>query len=75
MSNFKKRWKALWNPDMYHGWGKEKNYFEGWYFKIVDPTEQYAFAFIPGISIGQENQHAFIQVLDGKKMYRDLSSI
>lgn len=52
---------------MYHGWGKTKNYFEGWYFKFIDPTEQYAFAAIPGISKGKDgNQHAFIQLLDGK---------
>ena len=67
MPNFIKRWRALWNPNMYHGWGKERSYFEGWYFKIVDPSENYAFAIIPGISkdkVGK--QHAFIQVLDGK---------
>ena len=68
MNNFQRRWKATWNPDMYHGWGKERNYFEGWYVKIVDPKEQYVFAIIPGISKGQDGkQHAFIQVLDGKK--------
>lgn len=60
--------RATWNPDMYHGWGREKSYFEGWYFKMVDPAEQYAFAVIPGISKDKDgNQHAFIQVLDGKK--------
>lgn len=60
-------WKALWNPDMYHGWGKEHNYFEGWYFKIVDPQSQCVFAIIPGISKAADGQqHAFIQVLDGK---------
>ena len=68
MSNLLKRWKATWNPDMYHGWGKRKNYFEGWYFKIVDPSEQYVFAIIPGISMELNGQrHAFIQVLDGKQ--------
>jgi hypothetical protein len=68
MSHFIKRWRATWNPDMYHGWGKTKRYFEGWYFKIVDPTEGYALAFIPGISMGKDGKtHAFIQVLDGKK--------
>lgn len=67
MQHYIRRWRALWNPDMYHGWGKKKGYFEGWYFKIVDPTEQYAFAIIPGISLGdKENEHAFIQLLDGK---------
>ncbi len=52
---------------MYHGWGRRRNYFEGWYCKIVDPEERFAFAFIPGISMDADgNQHAFIQVLDGK---------
>ncbi len=72
MSNLINRWRALWNPDMYHGWGKQTRYFEGWYFKIVDPTEQYAFAIIPGISIEEDGQsHAFIQLLDGKKCTAD----
>ncbi|MCI5080925.1 MAG: tocopherol cyclase family protein [Saprospiraceae bacterium] len=66
MNNWQNRWKALWNPDMYHGWGKTNNYFEGWYIKIVDPTEQFVFAIIPGISKGKDgDEHAFIQVLDG----------
>ena len=68
MQNLIRRWRATWNPDMYHGWGHSKSYFEGWYFKIVDNTEGVAFAFIPGISMGQNGEcHAFIQVLDGKK--------
>ncbi|MCB0641236.1 MAG: hypothetical protein KDC44_06330 [Phaeodactylibacter sp.] len=67
MSGFIKRWRATWNPNMYHGWGKSSNYFEGWYFKIVDPTEALAYAVIPGISMGPDGkQHAFIQLLDGK---------
>ncbi|MEM1217687.1 MAG: tocopherol cyclase family protein [Bacteroidota bacterium] len=61
-----RRWKALWNPDMYHGWGRMENYFEGWYCKMVSPDEQYAVAVIPGISMGPNGEkHAFIQVLDG----------
>ena len=68
IKNIGPRWKALWNPDMYHGWSKDKNYFEGWYFKVVDPTEQYALAIIPGISKGADGvTHAFIQLLDGKE--------
>ncbi len=52
---------------MYHGWGQQRKYFEGWYFKIVDPSERFAFALIPGISYGKDGEtHAFIQVLDGK---------
>ncbi len=68
MENIIRRWRALLNPDMYHGWGQSKKYFEGWYFKIVNNTEGAAFAFIPGISMGQNGEsHAFIQVLDGKR--------
>jgi tocopherol cyclase len=68
MRHYIRRWRALWNPDMYHGWGKTRRYFEGWYFKIVDPAEDYAFAVIPGISMKEDGQrHAFIQVLDGKR--------
>lgn len=65
---FLKRFKSLQNPDMYHGWGKQKSYFEGWYFKLIDPTEKYALAVIPGISMSDTGeQHSFIQILDGKK--------
>lgn len=52
---------------MYHGWGRNSGYFEGWYFKIVDASEQHVFAVIPGISKEKNGgSHAFIQVLDGK---------
>jgi tocopherol cyclase len=65
--NFLKRWKATWHPDRYHGWGKSKNYFEGWYYKIVDPNEELVLAVIPGISYDAKGvAHAFIQLLDGK---------
>lgn len=68
LAQYRNRWRATWNPDMYHGWGKHRNYFEGWYFKIVDPAERFVFAIIPGISYGKNGEsHAFIQVLDGKK--------
>ncbi|MEZ4962951.1 MAG: tocopherol cyclase family protein [Saprospiraceae bacterium] len=67
MKNTLRRWRATWNPDMYHGWGREKRYFEGWYFKLVDAGENHVFAVIPGISKTADGvQHAFIQVLDGK---------
>lgn len=67
MQHLTARWKALWHPNSYHGWGQSRNYFEGWYFKIVSPCEQYAFALIPGISMdGSGQRHAFVQRLDGK---------
>jgi tocopherol cyclase len=64
--NRRRRWRATWNPDMYHGWGRTENYFEGWYVKLVDPSGQFVFAVIPGISMDEKGEsHAFIQVLDG----------
>ena len=35
------------NPDLYHGHDQYTNFFEGWYFKIVDATATYALALIP----------------------------
>ena len=60
------RWRALWNPEMYHGWCKKRNFFEGWYFKLISPDEENAIAIIPGISMDhQGKRHAFVQVFDG----------
>ncbi len=68
MKNALLRLRATWHPNMYHGWGIEKSYFEGWYFKIVDAAEKHVFAIIPGISKDTDGKkHAFIQVLDGKQ--------
>lgn len=67
MQNLIRRWHAIWDPDRYHGWGKRSHYFEGWYFKLVDPTGNYALALIPGIAFDTDGRsHAFIQRLDGK---------
>ncbi len=52
---------------MYHGWGRRRRYFEGWYFKLVNAGESAALAIIPGISMNETGErHAFIQVMDGK---------
>jgi len=60
--------RAIFNPDRFQGWGKKHNYFEGWYFKIVNKDETKAFAIIPGIAMDDQGKsHAFIQILDGKK--------
>ncbi len=59
--------RGIWNPELYHGWGKKKRFFEGWYYKIVSKDEKSAFAFIPGIAMDENgNKQAFIQILDGK---------
>jgi hypothetical protein len=55
------------HPERYHGHGKEPPFFEGWYYKLVDPTEQHRYAIIPGIFLSKdpEEAHAFVQVFDG----------
>lgn len=65
--NLVRRLRATWYPDEYHGWGRSRRYFEGWYFKVVSSDERHAMAFIPGISMDENGrQHAFVQVMDGK---------
>jgi tocopherol cyclase len=60
--------RAVFHPEQFQGWGKTNQYFEGWYFKVVNADETEAFAFIPGIAMDKSGlQHAFVQVLDGKK--------
>lgn len=55
----------LFNPEIFQGKYKSKNYFEGWYYKIVDKEEKNAFAFIPGLAYDKEgNGHSFIQIID-----------
>jgi hypothetical protein len=65
--SFFKRLRATWHPDEFQGWGRERRYFEGWYFKVVSSDERHALAFIPGISMGENGErHSFVQVMDGK---------
>ena len=62
------RLHAFFNPEQFQGWGKKRNYFEGWYYKIISGNGEKAYAFIPGIAMDTTgNKHAFIQVLDGKQ--------
>jgi hypothetical protein len=57
------------HPEAFHGQGKTKNFFEGWYFKIVSADQSQRWAMIPGIFRGlggARRDEAFVQVLDGK---------
>ena len=58
-------------PDIFHGHKRKRNFFEGWYFKISDPTEQYVLAVIPGIFLGKGagDSHSFIQLVHGSEAY------
>lgn len=67
-----KKIQALFHPERYHGWGKTKKYFEGWYYKVITANEKHGFAFIPGIALDDKgNKQSFIQILDGKKQTAD----
>lgn len=59
------------HPERYHGHSKRPPFFEGWYFKVVDASEEARYAIIPGVflSSSSERQHAFVQVLDGQRAH------
>ena len=59
----------LLHPEIFQGKHKtKKDYFEGWYFKIIDTGQQAPLAVIPGISYQKDGRdaHAFIQVMDAR---------
>ncbi len=62
-----RNWRAIWQPELYHGWGKRAPFFEGWYFKLVDASETHSYSVIPGVFLGMEpgSSHCFVQTLDG----------
>lgn len=55
------------NTIIFQGNKKKKNYFEGWYFKMVANDGSSIFSVIPGISLSSDGkeQHAFIQIING----------
>jgi len=59
--------RNLFHPERYHGHRRKPPFFEGWYYKLVDPSEHHRLAVIPGIFLSDDPQHhhAFVQVLDG----------
>jgi tocopherol cyclase len=68
---FLARWRAVWRPAMYHGHGRKRDFFEGWYFKFADSAEQDVWAVIPGVFLASskvpgEESHAFVQTLNGR---------
>jgi hypothetical protein len=59
--------RTLWRPETYHGSGAKGQFFEGWYYKLVNADQSQRWAIIPGVFLNQNpaKSHAFIQVLDG----------
>jgi tocopherol cyclase len=56
------RLRTAWQPESYHGLGLRQNFFQGWYFKLVDASQQHTMAVIPGIFLGRRGQgsHSFV---------------
>ncbi len=65
--------RGVFNPALYHGGSKRRDFFEGWYFKFVNAQKTRSCAFIPGVSLGKrdEEPHAFVQFLSGKESRAD----
>ena len=57
--------RKLYNPAIFQGNLRKKNYFEGWYFKQVTHNLEGAVSIIPGISLAKNDPHAFIQIMNG----------
>jgi tocopherol cyclase len=57
--------KRLKDPTIFQGDLKKRHYFEGWYFKQSNLDGDVVLSIIPGISLAEEDRHAFIQLLDG----------
>jgi hypothetical protein len=55
----------LYNPELFQGNLRKKHYFEGWYFKHVTRDLSNTFSVIPGISLAENDTHAFIQIMNG----------
>jgi len=64
--------KTLIHPEYFQGKHKKNNYFEGWYYKFVSQDEKDTIAFIPGVSINHDDQHAFIQVFISHQKEKDV---
>jgi hypothetical protein len=57
--------RRLYNPELFQGNLRKKHYFEGWYFKQVTADQSSVFSFIPGVSLVENDPHAFIQIMNG----------
>jgi hypothetical protein len=60
--------RKVFYPEVFQGRFKRRNYFEGWYFKLISKEKDHSIAVIPGISLGSHprEHHAFIQLIDGQ---------
>ncbi len=65
--------RRIWDPAVYQGGTRNRRYFEGWYFKLVDAAGANPVALIPGISFSEDGltRHSFVQIVrpGGKARY------
>jgi tocopherol cyclase len=59
--------RKIGNTILFQGNNQQRNYFEGWYFKMVSHDKSSILSVIPGISLSYDGleQHAFIQTING----------
>lgn len=60
--------RKKWRPELFQGSLRRRNYFEGWYYKMVTANEEMSLAVIPGVATGAASRdaQAFVQILDGR---------
>lgn len=56
-----------WRPGVFHGNSQDRQFFEGWYYKLISKDQRSRWAVIPGVfhHPDPELRHAFVQVLNG----------
>jgi hypothetical protein len=59
--------RKIWTPSVFHGTNPNRQFFEGWYYKLISGDTQSRWAVIPGVFYHPDPglRHAFVQVLDG----------
>ena len=60
---------SIFHPEQFQGWNRNRNYFEGWYFKIVNEDETKAFAIIPGTSTSVNTPAIPAETVSGKNRF------
>lgn len=55
--------KKIKNPILFQGSLKKQDYFEGWYYKLVNNDQSVSLSFIPAVSLNKEDAHSFIQYI------------
>src|SRR6056297_1518719 len=62
--NYPACFPRMFHPSLYQGRRRPKKYFEGWYYKHVDPTGKHIYSIIFGVSYSKDS-HSIIQVIEG----------